>query len=158
MEQESKKKIKLLIADNLLTVVSDEEEAYSMQLAEKVDADIKALCRCNRKSVKEAAISTALNYCDEAHKDKEAIEELKAQLADYLVEISRQKADYDALEKENRKLQEEIAVYRSRLKEEFPGRGITLPPSSTVFSVHQLPSALHRSVGGNAKPNGKKRS
>ena len=149
MEQDSKKKIKLLIADNLLTVVSTEEEAYSVQLAEEVDDSIKALCRNCRKSVKEAAILTALNYCDEVHKGQTTVEELKKQLAAYLAEISRQQESYDALEKENRKLQEEVAVYRARLREEYPGKGMTLPPSTTVLCVRQLRPGMHRS--GTAK-------
>ena len=142
MEKKQKKKVKLMIADNMFTFMSSEEEEYSRCLAAEVDRDIKEVCRCNRKSVSSAAILTALNYFDQLHKNAATAEALKNQLAGYLAEIIHQQADLEALEKENRRLREENTVYRARLKEEYPKVVSKTPTVLPVRPVHYLLSGM----------------
>ena len=138
MEKSQKSKIKLLIADNVFTVVSSEDEAYSKQLAAEVDRKIKRIYRDNRTSITAAAILTALNYCDEIHKIDMETDALKQQLGGYLAEISRRQTAYELLERENRRLREELAVYRARLREEHPVSEPAAPLSSPLHPISSL--------------------
>ncbi len=113
-----KRKIKIRIADNEFHVVSSEEETYSQVLAAAVDRNIRDICKNARTSVTGAAILSALNYCDELNKSTRELEELKGQLSFYLDELVQQKAAYQELVKENRKLRGDLAVCRHRLREE----------------------------------------
>jgi len=120
MEKQNKKRIRLVIADNVFTVLSSEDEAYSKRLAAKVDASIKEICQGNKTSVTAAAILTALNCCDSLQKNKSGTNELRHQLVGYLEEINKQQDINEKLRLENKKLRQQNELYRSRLKQEYP--------------------------------------
>ena len=61
MEKEKKKRIRLVIADNMFTLLTSDNEEYSKQLAATLDSEIKEICRTCGKPVTVSAILVALN-------------------------------------------------------------------------------------------------
>ena len=134
---EKKKKIKLMVANNVFTVLSTEDEAYSKKLAEKVNRRIMDVSIAGRTSVTGAAILVSLNYCDELQKSGDELEALKKQLSGYLEEIVKQRSRCEELEKENKKLRSDLELCRTRLKTQRPAADRTEPLSPPVRPVRR---------------------
>lgn len=120
MEKEKKKRIRLVIADNMFTLLTSDNEEYSKQLAATLDSEIKELCRTCGKPVTISAILVALNSRDELQKLQTGTADLRRQLFSYLSEITEKDNLIKQLRAENRRLKTENALYRARLKPEPP--------------------------------------
>ncbi len=107
--------MKLRVAGFDFTVISSEDEAYTRDLAARVDKDIKDTCRAAITSVTGATILSAMNYCDSMQKDEIIIEDLKKQLSGYLEEIVELKAACVETARENEKLRAEVETLKSGL-------------------------------------------
>ncbi len=116
MEKNAKRKIRLRVAGNDLTVVSSESEEYSRALASKMDKEIKNICRTTVTSVMGAALLSALNYCDGMQKAEAEAEELRKQLSACQEEIAALKAAADEIKSENEKLRTEADNLRAGLQ------------------------------------------
>lgn len=137
VENKTKNKTQIKIADNTFTVVSDEEEAYTLGIASKVDKTIKEICKGAHTSVTGASMLAAMNYCNEMTKAQKDISDLKAQLDFYLEELVRQKDIYNDLLKDNKKLKSDIETYRIRLKNSSASSDNKEPLSPAVKPVRR---------------------
>ncbi len=103
-------KIRVEILGRVFNLVSGTEEAnYIAEVAEKVDAKMKELKRSNpRLSYEDAAVLTALNFCDDltamklsAQQAQEAeADSIRSQLVEYSKELSNATATIKKLQKE----------------------------------------------------------
>ncbi len=141
MDNSEKKKIKIKIANNVFTVLSSDDDNYTAATAEKVDKQIKEICRTARTSVTGAAILSALNYCDDLQSLERDTYTLKKQLSSYLDEIMAQKAEIEKLTGENARLRTDIETYRRRLKEENSSASSGEPVSTPIKPVRRELSA-----------------
>ena len=137
VDNKTKNRIRIKIADNTFTVLSEEDEVYTQGLASKVDKTIKEICRGARTSVTGASVLAAMNYCDEMTKAQKELEELKAQLDFYLEELVKQKDIYNEMLKDNKKLKSDIEVYRVRLKKSSTSTSENEPLSPAVKPVRR---------------------
>lgn len=137
VENKTKNKVRIKIADNIFTVLSDEDDTYTKGLASSVDRTIKALCKGSRTSVTGASMLAAMNYCDEMTKARKELNELKNQLDFYLEELVKQKESYNELLRETKKLRNDIDIYRDRLRSSSPSINEAEPISASVKPVRR---------------------
>lgn len=136
-DNQEKKKVSFTIAGNQFTVLSAEEEAYTADIAGKIDQSIHEMCRNGRVSVTAAAILTAVNYCDEMQKSRRDLEEIRQKLEEYLNRMNVQQEKYRELSKECEKLKEDLKICRRRLSEESPGINEDDPISPAIRPVRR---------------------
>ena len=110
-----KNRVTVLVAGQKFTILSEDPEAYVIDLAAKIDARITALTLKNMTREK-AAVLTALDFADDLEKNKKAQEQIKEQMKDYIREISEVSAECESLKAQADKLREEKE--RERLEKE----------------------------------------
>ena len=138
----SKNKIKIVIAGNEFTVVTDENENSAVKTAEEVNESIAEVQRANpTASVTAAVILTALNYCDTIHEMKKEAEQLQQRMKQCLDENAEDKKTISELQRENEKLRADIDTYRKRLGENPNGAPVSSsirhPKKGINFSVSE---------------------
>ena len=107
----SKNKIKLTICNMPCSLISDDTEDYVLSVGKEVEKAIEDITRqSDRASTTMAAIITALNFCDSAHKANEDADHLRAQVKDYVEEL-------EAARKREHELTTELAALRARTAE-----------------------------------------
>lgn len=107
----SKNKIKLTICNMPCSLISDDTEDYVLSVGKEVEKAIEDITRqSDRASTTMAAIITALNFCDSAHKANEAADHLRAQVKDYVEEL-------EAARKREQELTTELEALRARTAE-----------------------------------------
>lgn len=126
----SKNRIKLTICGSEFVINSDDSESYMRSIGDEVEKAMEELTSRNeRVSVTLAAILTALNYCDEAHKASRGADNLRSQIKDYLEDSSRARTEAEEAKKEIERLKREIQSLHTRLEEgaEPPKSGDSQP-------------------------------
>lgn len=99
-----KNRVKLVIADCEISIASEDSEKYIQETGERVDEYIRGLMnRTPSMSTTLAAIFAALDFCDEATKEKLAADNLRSQIKEYFDEAAN--------------LREELAQARQNEKE-----------------------------------------
>ena len=107
----SKNKIKLTICNMPCSLISDDTEDYVLSVGKEVEKAIEDITRqSDRASTTMAAIITALNFCDSAHKANEDADHLRAQVKDYVEEL-------EAARKREQELTTELEALRARTAE-----------------------------------------
>lgn len=107
----SKNKIKLTICNMPCSLISDDTEEYVLSVGKEVEKAIEDITRqSDRASTTMAAIITALNFCDSAHKANEDADHLRAQVKDYVEEL-------EAARKREQELTTELEALRARTAE-----------------------------------------
>ncbi len=115
-ENSVKNKVKVTIADNVFTLISEESEEYTRSIADDVNNSINEIkSRGKNISVTAAVILTALNYREQIQKSEKDTEGLKHQLSLCLDEAVKNKETIAELKKENEKLRKDLETYRKRL-------------------------------------------
>lgn len=126
-------KVKINIAGSEFTILSQDDEAYTTQVAGEVDRKINEIRSSNPQvSVTAAAMLAALNFCDSTKKAEKAADNFRVQIKEYLTEASADKAEADELKKENQRLKKDIQTYRQRLSEESTVKDSNHAPVSTA--------------------------
>ncbi len=130
-------KVKINIAENEFTILSNDDEAYTISVAQEVDKKIAEICSASpQSSVTAAAMLAALNFCDSAKKSEKDADNFRMQIKDYLIEAAKVKLELDGLKRENERLKKDIQTYRQRLSEEAsPRRDTQAPVSKAVKAV-----------------------
>lgn len=114
----SKNRIKLNICGSEFVVNSDDSESYVRSLGDEVEkAMTEYTDRNERVSITLAAIVTALDFCDEAHKSSRGADNLRSQIKDYLEDSSRARTEAEESKKEIERLKREIQSLHARLEE-----------------------------------------
>ena len=111
-----KNKLSVKVLDTVYAVSSDESEEYVEQVAKSVDKTMRAILEGDtRASVTMAAIFTAFGFCDDKFKAETSAENLRAQLKNYLEDMSKLRAEADDARKEVARLTLESSQLRSKL-------------------------------------------
>ena len=112
----NKSRVKLNICGNECVIASEDPESYVLSIGDEVQKAILGIVDANEHvSVTMAAILTALNYCDEAHKASSGADNLRSQIKDYLEDSSRARTEADEARKEIERLKREVQSLRARL-------------------------------------------
>ncbi|MDR3551936.1 MAG: cell division protein ZapA [Clostridia bacterium] len=92
--------VKLKICGSDFVVTSDDSEQYIRQTGAQVEQRINKLIKESPSlSVSMAAVFAAMELCDEAAKSREAADNLRTQIREYLEEVKRVRAENDELRK-----------------------------------------------------------
>ena len=105
-----KKKVNVFVAGQNFTIITDEEEKYVIDIAAKIDARIASLTISQNITRERAAVLTALDFADDNEQDKRAMEEIREQIKDYLVQIERLSEENTELNAENNRLKRALAA------------------------------------------------
>ena len=105
----AKNRVKLIIADCEMSVVSDDSEEYIRETGARVDEYIRNLMnRAPSMSTTLAAIFTALDFCDEATKEKETADNLRSQIKDYFDDAAKAREELERAQKSEQEAQTEL--------------------------------------------------
>lgn len=107
-------KIKIKIANEEYSIMTDDNLEYVAQLGEELDKKLTAIIsNSTRISVTQAAIVTALEYADAAKKCEITADNLRNQIQEYLEESARSRTDVEIMKRENERLMKEIAALKA---------------------------------------------
>lgn len=116
-----KNKIVLTICGMEFSILSDDSVEYVKATGRAVDEKIKGLVdNNNRLSVAMAAIVAALDYCDELQKTNGSIDNLRAEIKQYLEESAAYRHDAEEARREVERLKRELQNMRIRAGERDP--------------------------------------
>ena len=106
-------KVKLNICGSHYIVSAQEDEAYVLSLAEKLDKDMSAvLAAAPSASVTSAAILTALDYLDDLKKTNLGADNMRAQIKNYLEDAAKAKLEVEEAKREIERLRKEIGYLK----------------------------------------------
>ncbi len=109
-------KLLLNIAGLSILVNTEEDESYTRDLAQELDADITAILDANPSaSVTNAALLCALGYLDDSKKSARTANHMRSQIKEYLADAAKAKLQYDEEHKRAADLSVEIQALRSHL-------------------------------------------
>lgn len=109
-------KLLLNIAGLSILVNTAEDETYTRDLAQELDADITAILEGNpAASVTNAALLCALDYLDGSKKSTRTANHMRSQIKEYLADAAKAKLQYDEEHKRASDLAVEIQALRSHL-------------------------------------------
>ena len=121
MRDMRKNKIVLTICGMEFSILSDDSVEYVKATGRAVDDKIKSLVdNNNRLSVAMAAIVAALDYCDELQKTNGSIDNLRAEIKQYLEESASYRHDAEEARREVERLKRELQNMRIRAGEKDP--------------------------------------
>ncbi len=141
-----KNKIVLTICGMEFSILSDDDIDYVKATGREVDEKIKALIDDNnRLSVAMAAIVAALDYCDELQKNNTSIDNLRAEIKQYLEESAEYRKDAEDARREVERLKREIQVLRQRIGEKdtrkTSAQAAQLPTPPAISNVPKATNA-----------------
>lgn len=102
------KRITVNIGNQSYTLVSEEEEDYVKRIATLVGSELEQVNTGSHLAMTDAAILAAVNIADKYFKEREAGDNLRRQLKEYLDEGSRLKNEISELKRENFRLQRQL--------------------------------------------------
>ncbi len=98
-------RITVSIGSQTYTLVSQEEEGYVQQIAAHINQELNRVTQGSHLSMADAAILTAVNITDTYFKEREAADNLRRQLKEYLDDASRVKNELAEAKREIYRLQ-----------------------------------------------------
>ena len=128
-----KNKIKIKICNSSFTVSGEDDVEYTLSLAAEVDREVhEIMTSSSRISVTDAALITALNYCDSCKKSEKTIDALRRKNRDYLDSAARIRLQADEYRREVIKLEHENQMLKQRLFKFSPSHTGTQPLSAPI--------------------------
>ena len=101
-------KIKITVAGTQYSIMSQEEPEYVEGLARNLDKQLRTLLGTNPAlSLSDALILCALQYMDDAKKNEDTADHLRAQFSGYMDEIKEAKDREEALRKDLEQMRRE---------------------------------------------------
>ncbi len=120
----SKNRVKLNICGSEYVVTSDESVAYVKELGDSIDSSMRALTHGDtRVSTTMAAVLTALNFADEAHKANASADNLRSQIKEYLSDNAHARAELETSRRETERLRRELQELRRKYVPGYPIEG-----------------------------------
>lgn len=111
-------KVKLEICGSTYIVSTNDPVEYLEALAERLDADIQQVMQSSaNSSVVSAAMITALSYMDEENKARQAADNMRGQIQDYLEDAAKAKLAAEEARREVERLRREVAYYEKKYKD-----------------------------------------
>lgn len=103
----------IYVGGKRFTVITDESEAYMKKITEKLDTRLKSISSSNPQLDRDSvAILASLDYCDEEHKIREQLNNVKSQIKDYLDDVNRLHREIAELKEKNIELQSKIKTLK----------------------------------------------
>lgn len=109
-------RISVTIAGQKYTVLAEESEEYTRQVAERADTKIAEAKAVTEASLVNAAVLAALNLADEATKAERNAERVRGELTERAEQAEAMREEILRLEQENAKLKEELAAKRGAVE------------------------------------------
>lgn len=117
----SKNRMKLNICGSDYLIVSDEPEAYVLELGSDVDRSMRSMMNNDpRVSTTMAAVLTALTLADEAQKANASADNLRNQIKDYLSDNARARSEAEEVRREAERLRRELNDLRKKYVPGYP--------------------------------------
>lgn len=112
-------KVKLEICGSSYIVSTNDSADYLQGLADRLDGDIqKVMQTSSNSSVVSAAIITALGYLDEETKTRQAADNMRGQIQDYLEDAAKAKLAAEEARREVERLRRELSYYEKKNKQD----------------------------------------
>ncbi len=109
-------KIKVTICGREYSLKSEEQPAYYIALAKKVEDTInQMLAQSSGLNIQSAAVLAALAAFDDAHKADESIDNIRTQVKEYVNDAGKARAERDEAYKEVEKLKLKISELENEL-------------------------------------------
>lgn len=99
-----KNKVKLSIAGESYSFITDETPEYMAELAKEIDIKISSVLKSGNISTTQAAVLVALEYADASKKNGQSTDNLRAQLKTYLEDAAQAKSERDTYKREVERL------------------------------------------------------
>lgn len=137
-----KNKVVLTICGMELSLLSDDSVEYVKATGRMVDDKIKKMIDGNnRLSVAMAAIVAALDYCDELQKTNGSIDNLRAEIKQYLEESAAYRKDAEDARREVERLKRELQTMRMKAGEKDPYKAAQATKLPTPPAINNVPKA-----------------
>lgn len=118
-----KNKVTIKICGYDFIIASDDSPEYIRSIGQKVEDHINRLMNYSSSmSTSMASIFTALEFCDESVKAREAADNLRSQVKEYLDDAVRAKSEASELRRREQNLTREVRELRARLDKGNPPR------------------------------------
>ena len=115
MSEKNRVTIKICGYDFIIS--SDDSEEYIRSIGQKVEDHINRLMNySNSMSTSMASIFTALEFCDESVKSREAADNLRSQVKEYLDDAVRAKSEAAELRRREQSLTRELRELRAKIE------------------------------------------
>ena len=98
-------RVTVTIGNQNYTLVAPEDPQYVQQIATHVNQELAQVMKAGHLSTSDAAILTALNIADKYFKERDAADNLRRQLKEYLDDASRLKTELSDAKREIFRLQ-----------------------------------------------------
>lgn len=102
-----KNKVTVFVAGHKLTLLTNETEKYVTDIASRVDTAINTMFSTTNMSKEKCAVMAALDFCDDEHKARTSLNEVKEQIKDYIDDSTKLRAENEALKAEVARLKGE---------------------------------------------------
>lgn len=111
----AKNRVKLKIADCEILVASEDSEEYIRETGEQVDEHVRNIMKsAPSMSTTLAAMFAALDFCDEATKQKQSADNLRRQIKECLDDAARLREELDKIKKSEEDAQRELETLKAR--------------------------------------------
>lgn len=108
---DSMNKIKIEIASSEYVIASEERPDYVLELASVVDAQIKEIMAASPSlSLTTSLVLCCLNYLDERNKARDASDNLRIQMKDYIEDATKARLEVDEMRRELDKLERDLSL------------------------------------------------
>ena len=104
-------KVKITICGIDYVIAGNEDEEYVLNLARKLDAELKKMMAQNPR----ISVMTALDHLDESVKAQESTDNMRLQIKDYLEDAAKARIECEEQKREIERLKREIASLKTRL-------------------------------------------
>lgn len=134
-------KVRLEICGSTYTISTDEPAEYMEALAEKLDEDMKLVMQSSaNSSVVSAAVLTALSYLDSEQKNRQATDNMRSQIQDYLEDAAKAKLAAEEARREADRLRRELNYYEKKAGKPEKEEKDTAP-SGSLLDLPRKPAA-----------------
>lgn len=115
-------RISVTIAGQKYTVLAEESEEYTRQVAERANKKIAEAKEFTEASALNAAVLAALNLADEATKAERDAKRTRGELGEHTAQTEAMRDEILRLEQENTALKEVIAAFNAEKREGRHGK------------------------------------
>ncbi|MBQ8568227.1 MAG: cell division protein ZapA [Oscillospiraceae bacterium] len=114
-------KVKVNICGKIISLNTDNDAEFVMQIADKLDKDINMLLKAiPNLGAQTAAVVCALSAYEELKKAEESIDNIRIQVKEYVDEAGRMRDERDRAVMEADKLRKKLDIYENDIEDEIP--------------------------------------
>lgn len=114
-----KNKVKLTVCGSEYSILTDDSVEYTAALGDELNEKITGILNDNAGvSVTQAAVLSALEYCDMYKKAEKSADNLRGQIKDYLEDSARARMEVEVARREVERLSREVQKLQAKLAAE----------------------------------------